>query len=65
MDQTDLSLVTKMNLACSAIIANQTDHFGYDCENTDAGKVVMISTDTVGVGVNRNIALLASDIKLK
>ena len=46
MDQTDLSLVTKMNLACSAIIANQTDHFGYDCENTDAGKVVMISTDT-------------------
>lgn len=61
MDQTDLSLVTKMNLACSAIIANQTDHFGYDCENTDAGKVVMISTDTRGVGVNRNIALLASD----
>ena len=36
MDQTDLSLVTKMNLACSAIIANQTDHFGYDCESTDA-----------------------------
>ena len=60
MGQTDLSLIEKMNIKCDAIIANQSD--------TDAivvtDRVKMITTATKGVGLNRNIAMLASDAEL-
>ena len=57
MNQTDLSIVDKMNLRCSAVIANQADREEIRTE----GHVKMITTGTRGVGLNRNIALLAAD----
>ena len=57
MHQKDLSIVEKMNLRCSAVIANQADRE----EIVTAGQVKMITTATRGVGLNRNIALLAAD----
>lgn len=55
--QSDLSLAEKMNLRRSAVVANQCDHWSYDEAQTAFGKVRMLSSATVGVGVNRNLAL--------
>lgn len=57
MHQKDLSLVEKMNIRCSAVIANQADRNEILVEDD----VKMITTTTRGVGLNRNIALLAAD----
>ena len=57
MHQKDLSIVGKMNLRCSAVIANQADRE----EIVTEGTVEMITTATRGVGLNRNIALLAAE----
>ena len=57
MHQKDLSLVDKMNIRCDAVIANQADRN----EIVVTDRVKMITTHTRGVGLNRNIALLASD----
>lgn len=61
MRQTDFSLVEKMNIQCDAIIANQCDRYSVDELITSHGKIKMISTPTRGVGLNRNIALMAAD----
>ncbi len=61
MNQTDFSLVDKMNLHGNAILANQTDHNAFDSVEYPFGRVDRISTTTRGVGLNRNIALLAAD----
>ena len=61
MRQTDFSLVEKMNLQCDAILANQTDCNACEKHRYPFGNVQMISTDTRGVGVNRNIALEAAE----
>lgn len=55
MHQTDLSLAEKMNLWGAAVIANQCDRWAYN--ETADGRVRMISTETRGVGINRNLAL--------
>lgn len=55
MGQNDCSLADKMNVQVPIVIANQCGRWGYE-ENAD-GRVRMISTDTVGVGINRNLAL--------
>lgn len=57
MGQTDLSIVEKMNLSHNAVIANQCGRWGYEERRGDSGLIRMISTDTVGVGINRNLAL--------
>ena len=57
MHQKELSIVEKMNIRCGAIVANQADRNEILVEND----VKMITTTTRGVGLNRNIALLASD----
>ena len=57
MDQRDLSLLAKMNLQCGAVVANQAGRN----EIIVSGDKKMITTDTRGVGLNRNIALLAAD----
>lgn len=64
MRQTDFSLVEKMNLQCDAILANQTDYRAIESRSYPFGTVQRISTDTVGVGRNRNIALSAADGEL-
>ena len=57
MHQKDLSLTEKMNIGCSPVIANQADRN----EILVKDGIKMITTTTRGVGLNRNIALLASD----
>lgn len=61
MHQKDLSLAQKMNIRCDAVIANQADGNAFTVQKTSTGTVKMITTDTRGVGLNRNIALLAAD----
>lgn len=57
MNQSDFSIVEKMNLRCGAVIANQAGRE----EIRSQGSVKMITTATRGVGLNRNIALLAAE----
>ena len=57
MHQTDLSIAKTMNLSCGAVIANQADREETVCRDG----IKMITTATRGVGLNRNIALLAAD----
>lgn len=56
--QKDCTLADKMNIQIPALIANQSDSCGYT--ESDAGRVRMISTNTRGVGINRNLALQLS-----
>lgn len=57
MGQKDFSLYDKMNLRCDCLIANQCGRWDYREQTTTTAKVRMISSDTVGVGINRNLAL--------
>lgn len=61
MHQKDTSIVEKMNIRCSAVIANQADRDAVLEEQGPYGKVLMITTPTRGVGLNRNLALLAAE----
>ena len=61
MHQTELSLAEKMNIRCSAIIANQADREETVNAQTEYGSLKIITTPTRGVGLNRNIALMAAD----
>ena len=64
MNQSDLSLAKKMNIRSSAVIANQADRDEIvNCE-TEFGNIKMVTTATRGVGLNRNIALMASDAEI-
>lgn len=60
MHQKDLSIVEKMNIGCDAVIANQADRN----EILVTEQIKMITTNTRGVGLNRNIALLAADAEI-
>lgn len=61
MHQDDLSIVEKMNIRCAAVVANQADRDEIRTEQSPYGPRKLITTRTRGVGLNRNIALLASD----
>lgn len=60
MKQEDFSLVERMNLHSDAVIANQAERYDVSEMINDFGCIKMITTPTRGVGINRNIALLAS-----
>lgn len=60
MHQDDLQLAKKMNLRCDAVIANQADCEKIVNQTTEFGEIKMITTPTRGVGLNRNIALMAA-----
>lgn len=60
MHQKDTSLAEKMNIRCSAIIANQADREEISRTSANFGEIKMITTETRGVGLNRNIALMAA-----
>lgn len=64
MHQKDLSIVEKMNIRCSAVFANQADREEIETSDRSFGRVKMITTAARGVGLNRNIALLASDAEI-
>ena len=55
MGQTDLSFIEKMNITHNAVVANQCGRWRIDQDQE--GKVQMLSSDTRGVGINRNFAL--------
>lgn len=61
MNQEDLSLVQRMNLRCDAILANQGGGWGQMESRKDGYTIRMVSTDTRGVGINRNLGLTMTD----
>jgi glycosyltransferase involved in cell wall biosynthesis len=60
MHQGDLSIAEIMNIRCSAVIANQADREETVNKKSEYGELKMITTPTRGVGLNRNIALMAA-----
>lgn len=66
MNQHDFSKVTEMNIHSDIVFANQCDHTAYEETKFDGHTAKMISTNTRGVGINRNLALMyaAADICL-
>lgn len=60
MDRADDSLTEKMNLQRPAILANQCGHWRNREYDHDFGTVQLLCSDTRGVGINRNLALLTA-----
>lgn len=58
MHQHDFSKVKKMNIHSDIVFANQSDRTSYEEYEFDGYKAKMISTQTRGVGINRNISLM-------
>lgn len=58
MHQKDFSKIKSMNIHSNVIFANQTDETSLKTLEFENHKATMISTETRGVGKNRNIALL-------
>ncbi len=58
MRQKDFSLIGKMNIRTDVVFANQAEEASYSSEIYDFGTAETVTTNTVGVGINRNIALL-------
>ena len=61
MHQSDFQKVDEMKINCDVIFANQCGKNRYDVKKFENFTAKMISTDTVGVGINRNIALLYAE----
>lgn len=57
MRREDLSLAEKMNVRQNVLIANQCEKWDYISRQTEYGTVRMVSSNTRGVGINRNLAL--------
>ena len=57
MRQNDFSKIKDMNIHADVVFANQCDHTSYDEVEFEGHTAKMISTQTRGVGVNRNVAL--------
>ena len=60
MKQSDMRKYDEMNLQTDAIIANQADRYAYQEKMSGESTVRMISTTTIGLSRNRNIALSMS-----
>lgn len=61
MRQEDFSLHKRMNLRTNAVVANQCGEWELREEIQDFGRLRMISSQTRGVGVNRNLALTLAE----
>lgn len=57
MHQNDFSKIKEMNIHSDIVFANQCDHTSYEELEFENHKAKMISTETRGVGINRNLAL--------
>lgn len=57
MHQKDFSKIQEMNIRSDVVFANQCDHTSYEEIEFDGHTAKMISTQTRGVGINRNLAL--------
>lgn len=60
MNEESIDCYKRFNLETDALIINQTDHNSYEEVDTGDFKLRMISTDTRGLGVSRNLAILNS-----
>ena len=60
MNENSIDCYKRFNLETDALIINQTDRNDYEEIDTGDFKVRMISTDTRGIGVSRNLAILNS-----
>lgn len=60
MNEKSIDCYKRFNLETDALIINQTDHNAYEEKMVDGNKIRMISTDTRGLGLSRNLALLNS-----
>lgn len=58
MNQNDFTKITEMNIHSDVIFANQCDHTSFEETSFEGHKAKMISTETKGVGINRNLALM-------
>lgn len=58
MNETDFSLVEKMNIQTDALVGNQCDRHSRDDFETDGRKITYFNTKERGVGLNRNTTLL-------
>lgn len=58
MHQKDFSKIREMNINSNVIFANQSDKTSYEEYDFKENKAKMISTQTRGVGINRNISLM-------
>lgn len=58
MHQKDFSKIQEMNIRSNVVFANQCDHTSYEEIEFDGYTAKMISTQTRGVGKNRNLALI-------
>lgn len=58
MHQTDFSKIQSMNVHSNIVFANQSDETSLKTLEFESHKATMFSTETRGVGKNRNIALL-------
>lgn len=61
MHQNDFSKIGEMNVRSDIVYANQCDRTSYEEFKFDGHTAKMISTETRGVGTNRNLALMYAD----
>jgi glycosyltransferase involved in cell wall biosynthesis len=64
MQQSDHGLYDRMQLQTDAIFSNQCDRNQITHELIRGSRLTMVSTDTRGVGINRNIGLLHAKAEL-
>ena len=64
MHQKDFSKIREMNIHSDVIFANQADFTKKDALKFEGHTATMITTDTRGVGLNRNIALMYADAEI-
>lgn len=57
MHQKDFSKIEQMNIHSDVVFANQADRTSFEEKEFDGHLARMITTDTRGVGINRNLAL--------
>ena len=57
MHQNDFSKINEMNIRSDVVFANQCDRTAYEEHQFDGHTAKMISTQTRGVGINRNLTL--------
>ena len=63
MHQNDFSKINEMNIHTNVVFANQCDCTTYDEYCFEGYTAKMISTQTRGVGINRNLALMYASAK--
>lgn len=64
MHQADFSKIKEMNIHSDVVFANQCDRTSYEEYNFNGHTAKMISTQTRGVGINRNLALSYASAKI-